>query len=417
MEFQYAQIGENPTKEEITRELERLKRLKTDFKNKNEALKIILNSIYGVAGFQHFICYSRDVAESITLQSQDLIQYTIKIYNDFFKEEWHTRTDMHEKMGITKIKQIKVDVIQYADTDSVFAVLGQVMNTTDYGKDITSFVLDLNEHGLQEWIDQKLVDYIDKYHGYQHKMNGAKALVLEMEQICKSILWVAKKKYIKDPIYEDGRRSESLSKVQVKGLALNQSATPKFVRGKLKELVEFIMGSGSNINNNELLSRLRAIKSEFDTVPLEYICKIERISNYEKWILNDTTKLEFMDGAKPHVKGAGYHNFLLKHSEYKNKYQMIRTGTKVHWYYCTSGATGSFSFLTGSVPEEIKPPVNLKMQYEKVLLGPLNNILKAINIPSLNASLILYPAAFDVNNIKPKKKKDDEDKKDQSSDI
>lgn len=403
MGFQYAQISDNPTKMEIIHELERLKRLKVDFKNKNEALKIILNSIYGVAGFQHFICYSRDVAESITLQSQDLIQFTIKIYNDFFKEEWYDRTDMHEKMGITKLKKVKMDVIQYADTDSVFAVLGQVMDVTDYKKDFTSFVLDLNEYGLQEWIDNKLVEYVDKYHGYQFKINGDKALKLDMEQICKSVLWISKKHYIKNPVYFDGRRYDSLSEIQIKGWAANQSSVPKFVRGKLKDIAYFIMDSGANVNTNDLLSRLRAIKDEFNTVPLEYICKIERISSYEKWVLNDTTKLEFLEGAKPHVKGAGYHNHLLKHSKYKNKYQMVRTGIKVHWYYCTSGATESFSFLTGNIPEEIKPPVNIRKQYETVLLGPLNRIFVAMGIPALNASLILYPSAFDPNNIKPKK--------------
>ena len=400
MSFKYAQVPENSTKADIEREIERLKQLKTAFKNKNEALKIILNSIYGVAGYTNFICYNRDVAESVTLQSQDLLQFTIKIYNDYFKNVWYKDKELHKKMGITKVSEIKFDVINYADTDSVFVILGQVHKSTDFDGDFTSFVLSLIKNGLQDWVNIKFVEYVEKYHGYQKKINGDKALNLDMEQICKSVLWVAKKKYIKDPIYFDDMRHNSLKEIQVKGLELNQSSTPKFVRDKLKLIIEFIMGSGANVNNNELLLKLRAIKNEFDTVPLEYICKIERISNYEKWILNDSTKLEFLEGAKPHAKGAGYHNYLLKHSDYMNKYELIKSGTKVHWYYCTSGMTESFAFLTGNVPKEIKPPHNANKQYEKVLLGPLNNILKAINIPALNASLILYPSAFDPSQIK-----------------
>lgn len=400
MGFKYADIPENPSESDIKKEIERLKQLKTDFKNKNEALKIILNSIYGVAGFTNFICYNRDVAESVTLQSQDLIQYTIKIYNEYFREIWHTDRELHQKMGIMKAPRVKYDVINYADTDSVFAVLKGVYESTDFKGDFIDFVIKLTEGGLKDWVDKKLVEYIDKYNGFQTKKNGNKSLNLDMEQVCKSVLWVAKKKYIKDPIYFDGMRYEPLSKIQVKGLELNQSSTPKFIRDKLKDIVEFILSSGANINRKELLRKLHGIKGEFHTVPLEFISKIERVTNYEKWIINDSTKLEFLEGAKPHVKGAGYYNHLLKHSEFKNKYEFIKSGTKVHWYYCTSGAIESFAFLTGNLPEEIRPPLNLNKQYEKVFLGPLNNILKAIDIPAMTHALTLYPA-FTPEAIKP----------------
>lgn len=399
MKFQYAEIPDNPTKSDIKKAIEELKQLKIDFKNKNEALKIILNSIYGVAGFINFICYNRDVAESITLQSQDLIQFTIKIFNDYFKDMWYDDTELHDKMGITKIQKIKFDVINYADTDSVFALLGKIQETTDFKGDITDFILSLNENRLHGYIKKKMVEYVDKFNGFQQKINKDAALKLDMEQICKSILWISKKHYIKNPVYFDNMRYESLSKIQIKGWAANQSSVPKFVRGKLKEIAEFIIGCGAKIDRTELLNRLRAVKTEFTTAPLQYICKIERVSDYEKWILNDTTNLEYMDGAKPHVKGAGCHNYLLKRSDFKDKYEMIRSGAKVHWYYSKSGMTEAFGFLTGNLPEEIAPPPNVNKQFEKVFLAPINSIFKAINMAQLNASLIIYPT-FDRGAIK-----------------
>jgi DNA polymerase elongation subunit (family B) len=413
MEFEYARLSENPTREQIENEIERLKGLIVDYKNKNSALKIILNSIYGVAGYKNFICYDRDVAESITLQSQDLIKYTIRIYNEFFKDEWHKLHDLHTILGITKVPEIKHDVINYADTDSVFAVLRGVIDSTDFIENGTldlseytgrktipeindqdarrvDFVLTINKVALKKYIDKRLFDYIDKYHGFQTKTSGDQSLNLDMEQICKSVLWVKKKKYIKDPTWEEGKFMMSMSSMQVKGLELNQSSIPQFVRGKLKDVVEYLMETGGKIDTNTLLTMLRAVKAEFTTVPTQNICRVERISNYEKWIINDVTNLEFVAGVKPHVKGAAYHNYLLKNSEYMNRYGLIKSGTKAHWYYSKGGLTESFAFLTGEMPQEIAPQINMDLQYEKIFLGPLNNIFKAIGIPNLNAGLNLF---------------------------
>lgn len=421
MAYQFASLPENPTAEDIKKEIQRLKKLKIDYDNKNSALKIILNSIYGVAGFPSFICYHRDVAQSITKQSEDLIKYTISVFNEYFSNVWHTLTDVHEKMGIGPQTPYNAEVVNYADTDSIFLVLKDIFKTSGYNKSLDDvpdkiktklkkrldlgdeieseallfiqFIFEIQHYSLEEYVNKKLVEYVDKYHGFQKKMNGDKALKIEMEQLSHRVLWVKKKKYIKDPMWDKGVLRKSMSKLQYKGLELNQSATPPWVRKKLGALVEYIMAE-DHVDTGKLLIELSDIKAEFSTVDVESIVKYERVTNYRNLILNDTTALEFGKGAKPHAKGAGYYNYLLHNSPHKNKYAYIASGDRIHYYYTQAAEIESFAFPSGSFPVEFAPPVNINMQFEKVFLGPLNNIIKVLGYPALDSNLVIFGALF-----------------------
>ena len=48
---------------------------------KQNAIKLLINSIYGAFGNKWFYFYDPDIAQSITLQGQDLIKFSIKAVN------------------------------------------------------------------------------------------------------------------------------------------------------------------------------------------------------------------------------------------------------------------------------------------------------------------------------------------------
>ena len=58
--------------EEIRFEIERLKYISNTFKNEEQAIKIQLNSVFGGISNKYLVAYNTDVAESITLQGQNL---------------------------------------------------------------------------------------------------------------------------------------------------------------------------------------------------------------------------------------------------------------------------------------------------------------------------------------------------------
>lgn len=396
LKFSTFQTGQNVTKEEIQAEINRLKLLHTNTKNKNLSLKIILNSVYGVIGFKNFIAYNRDVAQSVTKQSEDLIKYTIKIFNDFFRNDWHTLTDVHEKMGITHVEKYEQDVINYADTDSVFLLLDSVMKKTDFKGNITDFALSMDEHVLSAYVKRKLDEYIIGYNGFLKKKDGNDSLKLHMEQINDSVLWVAKKMYIKNPVWDEGKILKPLEDIQIKGLEINKPSIPKYVRGKLRELVVYILDKKSDLDIDQLLDKIARIKEEFQTIDILEICKGIRCNDMEKWIVNDTEALEFIKDTPYHIKAAGYYNHLLHINKFNKKYDRIKSTEKVQFYCINANEnnSGYFAFPSNVFPAEFAPEIHMELQFEKVFLDPFNNILEALGVPPLNPELLLFPSIW-----------------------
>ena len=73
--------------EQIEAEIEKLKKLSKDYKNEEQGIKLTLNSIYGALGNAYFALFNPEVAESVTLQGQDLIKFAAKIINKYFHEQ------------------------------------------------------------------------------------------------------------------------------------------------------------------------------------------------------------------------------------------------------------------------------------------------------------------------------------------
>ncbi len=394
--YKYATIGDDPSVDELKAEIIRLKDLSTSHRNDDQASKVLLNSVYGVLGSPVFIGYHRDVAESVTKQSQHIIQYMEKCFNKYFNDYWHKDTELHQILGVGPQTQYTAPVVNYLDTDSVFVVLEPIYQQSKYPGSFTDFALALQKHRLKDFIDKCLLAYTKNHNSFDTRRDGSPSFVLVMEQICESILWTGKKKYAKNTIWKKGAAFESLSKIEIKGLEANQSSTPKYVRNKLKELIKFIFESKGKIKQDVLISKLMAIRKEMEVIGIDEVCKTERISNYQDYIINDTTAIEIGKNCKPHTKGAAHYNYLLYNNEkLKNKYQFIQTGEKVRYMHIMN-QTGIdiFAFPPGAYPYEMQIKPDYDAQFEKLVLGPLNNILVALKFKSLDKELMIFPSLF-----------------------
>jgi DNA polymerase elongation subunit (family B) len=108
-------------KEELRKKIEELTALKNELKNEEQAVKLTMNSIYGAIGNNFFVCFNPEVAESVTLQGQDLIKYSEKILHKYFHDFWHEDKELHEKLGLTQVKKVHRPLVCYGDTDSCFS--------------------------------------------------------------------------------------------------------------------------------------------------------------------------------------------------------------------------------------------------------------------------------------------------------
>jgi len=99
-----------------------------------QAVKVMLNSIYGAFGNKYFHFFNIDIAESITMQGQSAILYSEKILNRYFHEFWQKDKAVHERFNISvKNKLVRPSVV-YIDTDSV---AGDTKIRLDDGRIIT----------------------------------------------------------------------------------------------------------------------------------------------------------------------------------------------------------------------------------------------------------------------------------------
>ena len=133
MDLKYCKVDpDNVTKEELEKKIQRLEHQMWDKYNIQLAIKILLNSAYGVIGNQYFICYEKNIAEAITMQGQDIITFSAKTITNYFKKVWPYDTEIHEKMGIEITNEITQPVVVYGDTDSV---AGDSVIKTSIGED------------------------------------------------------------------------------------------------------------------------------------------------------------------------------------------------------------------------------------------------------------------------------------------
>jgi DNA polymerase elongation subunit (family B) len=392
MEFKHCKIDpKNSSREEILAEISRLNGLMNEKGNEEQAIKIFINSIYGATASPYFVGYNVRVAEAITLQGQDIIKFVSKTVNRYFQEFWHRDTELHQKLGITKTERVKGEPTIYGDTDSAYVTFQEPLFGCDWaGEDPTDFVLGVYNHRLKDYLKKAFDRYGDSW-GTENIQD------LEMETISYSAVFLRKKKYVLDIRWKDpGVLYAPQEKIKAKGVEIVQSSTPSFIRIRMKKLLEYIFREKDKLNLRKFAELLKAEKQAFTVENIENVAFSSSISDYEKGIADDRKRLEINPHCPIHVRAAGYHNYLLNNSKWKNKYQLIRSGDKVRYYYAKAerGEENVFAFLPGNYPVELAPPVDYDLQFSKGLIEPLNRFISAIGLPPISSDIIVRTQLF-----------------------
>ena len=377
--------------EEIKAEILRLKKMSDNYKNEEQGVKLTLNSIYGALGNQYFACFNTEVAESVTLQGQDLIKFAEKIINKYFHEHWHLDTELHEKMGVRNVRPISAEMVIYVDTDSNYVNFGNVISSCDFDCTPLDFILKLNDLRLATYIKNCLDIYAKKWNTNNYQD-------FELEAISRNAIFLGKKKYIVNLTYEaPGKHFVDLTRIKPTGIEIVQGGTPPFAREKLIFLLKHLFETGRKFDIRTLVKMLREIKSEFKIQKPESISIGVGVNNIEKFILNDTTKFEVAKGCPMHVRASGYHNYILNNSKYKAKYSLIRSTEKIKYYFVAVNneqENNVFAYLNGSYPYEYAPPIDFDAQFNRTILDPINRFIEVMGYNPLSPNLLLVSALF-----------------------
>jgi len=375
---------------QIKSKIEELTALKNELKNEEQAIKLTMNSVYGAIGNAYFVCFNPDVAEAVTLQGQDLIKYSEKILHKYFHDHWHEDKELHEKLGLTHVKRVAKPLVIYGDTDSNYVSFQEVVGSCDWKGDTKELILKINEYRLNEYL-RKCFDI------YAKKWNTENYQDFELETLAINGIFLGKKKYVTNLVYDSGINIEPLSQLKTTGVEMIKGGTPPFVREKLIYLTKLIFSKGKGFDIREFVRELKSIKKEFKVQEPKSISAAINVNNYEKFILNDSTDFEVGKGCPIHVRASGYYNFLLNRSSYKTKYSLIRSGDKINYYFVkikSQSENNVFGYPQGTFPYEFAPPIDYDEQFTKTILDPINRFIEVMGHNPISPNLFTINALF-----------------------
>ena len=219
----------------------------------------------------------------------------------------------------------------------------------------------------------------------------------ELERISESIISLAKKKYIQHILYEDGIPYDRFNYIFPKGVELVRSSTPLFAREKIVDIVKYLFTNSDSFNIKDLLKQVKGLRKEFELANIDDIAMQSSCSKYDDKVINDKVlPLEFVGGAHFAVKAAGLYKYLLHtNKQYADKYEYIKSGTKIKYFYCKNKANGDiFAYIRGSYPIEFAPEIDYDLQFAKSILSPINSIIEPLGMPEITERLSVVMDIF-----------------------
>lgn len=358
--MEYCMIGRKVAKTEmlkleneyqITKNEELLSRI-SELHNKQMALKISANSVYGAVGNSGFHYYDSRQAEAITLSGQ---------YSDI-----NLANKINAKLNKI-LKTNNVDYIISGDTDSVYANVQPIVDLFAPTKTIDQIVAFLDRFGkevIQPVINESVNEIFDKMNCFDKVMDSKR------EAIASKVLYRAKKNYAMYVHNSEGV-SYDPPKLKVLGIEIVRSNTPQWCRKNLKKSLLMIFES----NEKELQKKFLELEKEFKTLPAHDIGRPSGVSDISKHF--DGIKIKDSKSVPMHVRAAINYNIAC--APLSNLEQIVNGG-KIKYVYLKMPNPIKQNVI--GFPSHSKLPAELKLdkyidyntQFEKTFENPLKSL-------------------------------------------
>ena len=232
--------------------VKKYKALSEFWNQRQQAVKILLNSLYGALLNEGLRFYDERLGQSVTLSGRSIAKHMNAKANEII-------SGIYDHTG---------DAIVYADTDSCYFSAADVLkNDPDMGRDEIIRLYD----AISESVNDSFPDFmIESFNTSRHR---GEIIQAGRELVASSGLFIKKKKYAVLMYDKDGTRldgikpgsnSPSPGKLKAMGLDLKRSDTPKFMQKFLEKILMDVLQDGEK---NDVMDQVREFRTAFKSRP------------------------------------------------------------------------------------------------------------------------------------------------------
>lgn len=337
------------------------------FSNTQNALKVLLNSLYGACGCSYFRFYDIRIAEGITLTGQMIIHSVSSTINGYVSKVLGTSN---------------VDYVLMNDTDSAAVNCGPVVAHFN-PKNPHDFLVEFCSKGVIKELNKTFHDIAVQSNAFKER------IAIKLEKVASAGVFTAKKKYMLNVISSEGVLYKE-PKIKMTGISAIQSSTPECCRKVLKDTIKLILTG----TEKQVQDSVEKFKGDFLKLPVEEIAFPRGVNNLEEYSSRDTIyrKIKGMPPTPINVRAALLYNHHVKDKGLEKKYSLIKSADKIKWCYLRLPNPIKENVI--AFPEHLPKEFNLReyvdyeKQFETAFLSAINQITevigwKAVAIPTL----------------------------------
>jgi DNA polymerase elongation subunit (family B) len=318
-------------------------------------LKLTLNSIYGIMANKYSPLVDIDNASSITLTGQNVVKQGSVIVDKYAKE----------RFGIEESLQIA------GDTDSLYITINSILKKKGIAlhenKQITQecheIVNDIGTHLNQEILNWARTDLNSIDPRFEFKR----------EAIADVGTFLQKKRYILHILDSEGI---PCNKFKYVGVEVARSTTPKEVKEFIKKTIETAFLTKDIKKSNDVF---REAYEKFKSLDVKEAAFRKSVKDYDKYSSKASLN-KFEKGTPCHVKAAIAHNLLLQEHKILSKYETIKSGQKIKYFYASKNPYNldAIAFINEYPKEFSNIKIDYDKMFDKIVVPPIENVYEAI---------------------------------------
>ena len=300
--------------------------------NLEQAIKLMMNSIYGGTSHQAFYWFNIALANDITGEGRNLTHHMERHLNEFWRDAWQTNPELkriQDELGIKlKPKEVIDQILAnshdnslvtcvYGDTDSLYLSYKDLIDTIEGSENMTleqklKIILKINTEFLDKHNKEHLRDY---FLSRNARPNTADLEDFELETVNKRGVWLheTKKRYAQILLWKEGKFYDMDDlPIKVKGLEVIKASYPTLSRKQLKQMLRFLLEYDGKYLTQELNLMSQKFLKDFQTADIDHISGNLRVNGYMDKVISDTDPKGFktVTGASFNVKALAMYNWL-----------------------------------------------------------------------------------------------------------